>query len=89
LAMMKIAFERRLIFRVGQSVTTGQNNSVVWNGIHQKTNTSGGATNWGWPDDGYFARVKQELAAKGVTEEDIAAHTKFIGKSEKNEKKKK
>jgi len=42
-------------------------NQVVWNGVHHKTNLSGGAAYFGYPDPTYFNRVKEELAAKGVT----------------------
>ena len=66
LGMLKIAFERKLTFVVGTSVTTGKQNTVVWNGIHHKTITSGGPTNYGYPDPTYFNRVTQELAAKGI-----------------------
>ncbi len=55
-----------VIRAVGTSVTTGQSNCVVWNGVHHKTNTSGGATNFGWPDPTYFVRVKEELKDKGI-----------------------
>ena len=51
---------------VGTSLTTGQPNVIVWDGVHHKTNTSGGSTNFGWPDATYFSRVKDELKAKGV-----------------------
>jgi deltex-like protein len=64
--LLREAFNRRLVFTVGRSVTTGLDNQVVWNGIHHKTNTSGGAASFGYPDPGYFTRVKEELAAKGV-----------------------
>lgn len=42
LKLLKLAFDRRLTFTIGTSVTTGQTNTVVWNGVHHKTNTSGG-----------------------------------------------
>jgi deltex-like protein len=71
LALFKVAFDRKLLFTVGTSVTTGQENTTVWNGIHHKTNTSGGPQYFGYPDSTYFNRVKQELAAKGVVEENI------------------
>jgi deltex-like protein len=38
----------------------------VWNGIHHKTNTSGGSSNYGYPDTTYLNRVRIELADKGV-----------------------
>ena len=70
LALLEIAFERKLSFTVGTSVTTGQKNCVVWNGIHHKTNTSGGATKYGYPDPTYFDRLCDELEAKGINRED-------------------
>ncbi len=55
------------MFTVGRSVTTGLDNQTVWNGIHHKTSLSGGSARFGYPDDTYLTRVKEELAAKGVT----------------------
>ncbi|KAL4510570.1 hypothetical protein ABPG72_004724 [Tetrahymena utriculariae] len=66
LKLLQIAFDRKLIFTVGRSVTTGTDNVVVWNGIHHKTSLKGGAAYFGYPDPTYFNRVKQELALKGV-----------------------
>ena len=66
LKLLRTAFDRRLTFTVGTSVTTGKNNTVVWNGIHHKTSVAGGAEHYGYPDPGYFARVKDELASKGI-----------------------
>lgn len=70
LGLLKIAFDRKLTFVVGTSVTTGQKNTVIWNGIHHKTSTSGGAVNYGYPDPTYFNRVIEELASKGVNKSD-------------------
>jgi len=36
------AFKRKVSFTVGDSVTTGRSNVVVWNSIHHKTHTHGG-----------------------------------------------
>jgi len=66
LELLKTAFERRLIFTLGTSVTTGRANQIVWNGIHHKTGLSGGSSYFGYPDPTYLNRVKLELAAKGV-----------------------
>ena len=66
LKLLQEAFERKLIFTIGRSVTTGRDNQIVWNGIHHKTNTSGGSAYFGYPDPTYFDRVKLELAMKGV-----------------------
>lgn len=71
LALLETAFVRKLTFRIGTSVTTGEQNAVVWNGIHHKTSTSGGITSWGYPDATYFSRVKDELAALGITKESL------------------
>jgi deltex len=66
LRQLKVAFERKLIFTVGRSVTTGKDNRIVWNGIHHKTSINGGTHRFGWPDNTYFNRVTEELAAKGI-----------------------
>ena len=76
LALLVIAFERKLVFQVGFSPTRGVDNVVCWNGIHHKTNTSGGPTSYGYPDETYLARVKDELKQKNVffdSEEEKAA----------------
>jgi len=67
LALLVKAFKRKLTFTVGFSVVRGCDNCIVWNGIHHKTHTNGGSTNYGFPDATYFNRVKNELADKGVT----------------------
>ena len=74
LALLKIAFDRKLTFVVGTSVTTGQKNTVVWNGIHHKTSLTGGTNYYGYPDSTYFSRVKEELASKGVLADDFKSY---------------
>ncbi|KAI6195022.1 hypothetical protein M3Y96_01186900 [Aphelenchoides besseyi] len=71
LEMLQLAFDRGLIFTVGDSITSGQQNTVVWNGIHHKTSRHGGPAAYGYPDPNYLNRVKAELAAVGITEEDV------------------
>jgi len=66
LALLRKAFDHRLIFTVGESRTTGASNMVTWNDIHHKTAPSGGTAGYGYPDDTYLKRVRQELAAKGI-----------------------
>ena len=66
LSLLKKAFDRKLIFVVGDSVTTGAKNVIVWNGIHHKTNLHGGSSHFGYPDETYFMRVKLELSDKGI-----------------------
>lgn len=81
LALLVLAFERKLTFIVGTSVTTGQKNVVVWSGIHHKTNLSGGTSNFGYPDETYFNRVTLELADRGVILEDKEVVNKIINNS--------
>ena len=54
LSLLAEAFRRRLTFKVGTSITTGQANCVVWQGIHHKTSPVGGPTSFGYPDETYF-----------------------------------
>eukprot|EP01102_Stenamoeba_stenopodia_P020000 TRINITY_DN7668_c0_g1_i2.p1 TRINITY_DN7668_c0_g1~~TRINITY_DN7668_c0_g1_i2.p1 ORF type:complete len:424 (-),score=105.98 TRINITY_DN7668_c0_g1_i2:15-1286(-) len=67
LQLLQIAFDRRLTFRIGRSVTTGVDNCVIWNGVHHKTSLEGGPASFGYPDETYFLRVTEELADLGVT----------------------
>ena len=71
LGLLILAFERKLTFLVGTSLTTGKKDTVVWAGIHHKTNTSGGVSHFGYPDETYFARVKGECSDRGITVADI------------------
>ncbi|KAL5471247.1 hypothetical protein EMCRGX_G029342 [Ephydatia muelleri] len=68
LALLQKAWEARMIFTVGTSVTTGMSDCVVWNNIHHKTSSSSGP--YGYPDATYLRRVKQELASRGITLDD-------------------
>jgi deltex-like protein len=67
LGLLRRAFEQRLTFTVGTSLTTGQQNVAVWNGIHHKTSPVGGPTCFGYPDLDYLQRLRLELANKGIT----------------------
>jgi len=71
-ALLVKAFKRKLTFTVGYSVVRGRYNCIVWNGIHHKTNTSGGSSHYGFPDPTYFNRVRNELADKGVVVESLS-----------------
>ena len=66
MALLWIAFERKLIFTVGFSPTRNTDNVICWNGIHHKTHPTGGSSNYGYPDETYLTRVKEELKLKGV-----------------------
>lgn len=62
--MMVQAFQRKLSFMVGTSLTTGAQNTVVWSGIHHKTSTHGGP--FGYPDNRYLSAVTEEFKIRGV-----------------------
>eukprot|EP00918_Siedleckia_nematoides_P028492 GHVU01061323.1.p1 GENE.GHVU01061323.1~~GHVU01061323.1.p1 ORF type:complete len:603 (+),score=23.35 GHVU01061323.1:189-1811(+) len=64
------AWERRLTFTIGTSVTTGEADTVVWNEIHHKTESRSNASGHGYPDPNYIENVLLELSIQGVTEED-------------------
>ena len=61
-----MAWQRRLTFTIGTSVTTGSTDTVVWNEIHHKTEAHSNHSGHGYPDPGYLDRVLLELAAQGV-----------------------
>lgn len=65
LRLLVAAFQQGELFQVGQSATTGADNTVKW-AIHQKTRTDGGPTNHGWPDPDYLQRLQSECAAANV-----------------------
>ena len=65
---MRVAWDRRLTFTIGTSVTSGITDTVVWNEIHHKTSVQN-YSGHGYPDPGYLDRVMLELAAQGVTDE--------------------
>ena len=60
------AWDDRLIFTIGTSLTTGISNTIIWNNIHHKTSPTGGPTNFGYPDPTYFNRVNSELSDVGI-----------------------
>uniref|UniRef100_A0A3B3V2Y7 E3 ubiquitin-protein ligase n=2 Tax=Poecilia latipinna TaxID=48699 RepID=A0A3B3V2Y7_9TELE len=66
LLLLKKAFDQKLIFTVGTSRTSGADNMVTWNDIHHKTSMTGGPECYGYPDEKYLSRVKEELKAKGI-----------------------
>lgn len=46
LELLRKAFDRKLIFTVGTSRTSGVENQVTWSDIHHKTHTTGGAVKY-------------------------------------------
>ncbi|CAG5131585.1 unnamed protein product, partial [Candidula unifasciata] len=70
LKLLRLAFLRKLTFTIGRSLTSGRENSIVWNDIHHKTRLNGGL--YGYPDPNYLQNVYEELARKGVTFDTIS-----------------
>lgn len=68
LRLLITAWERRLIFTIGTSSTTGESDTVVWNEIHHKTEFGSNLTGHGYPDASYLDNVLAELTAQGVSE---------------------
>ena len=63
--LLRIAWDRRIVFTVGTSHTTSRENALVWN-IHHKTSQTGGVYCHGYPDDTYLQRVTAELKSFGI-----------------------
>lgn len=66
-----MAWDRRLIFTIGTSSTTGESDTVVWNEIHHKTEFGSNLTGHGYPDPNYLDNVLTELSAQGVGEDNL------------------
>lgn len=62
LRYLKIAFDRRLLFSIGRSATTGREDVVVWNSVDHKTQYSM------YPDPGYLQRCLTQLTHLGVAD---------------------
>ncbi|XP_006016864.1 E3 ubiquitin-protein ligase DTX1 isoform X1 [Alligator sinensis] len=71
LKLLIVAWDRRLIFTIGTSNTTGESDTVVWNEIHHKTEFGSNLTGHGYPDPNYLDNVLAELMAQGVSEANL------------------
>ncbi|GBM55147.1 E3 ubiquitin-protein ligase DTX4 [Araneus ventricosus] len=71
LRLLVKAWKRRLIFTIGRSSTTGEENTVTWNEIHHKTEFGCNRREHGFPDPNYFNNVLAELEAHGVVDDDV------------------
>lgn len=60
--LLKIAFDRRLVFTVGRSETTGQE-GIVWSGIHHKTYKTEGSR---WANEPEDVEIKSNVKQKAV-----------------------
>lgn len=68
LRLLNIAWQRKLVFTVSRSNTTGCEDVVAWNLPHK---TEMGPTNsgHGYPDPNYLNRCLRELEALGITDD--------------------
>jgi len=69
LELFKVAFRRRVMFGLGESMTFGHRRPTF--NIHIKTSTNRGSAGHGYPDGAYFKRALEELQANGVTIADL------------------
>mmetsp|Transcript_36687 Transcript_36687/g.84642 ORF Transcript_36687/g.84642 Transcript_36687/m.84642 type:complete len:558 (-) Transcript_36687:73-1746(-) len=69
LEMFKVAFRRRVMFGLGESMTFSSYRPTF--NIHIKTSSTGGETKHGYPDANYFRRSLEELRANGVSVMDL------------------
>ncbi|KAG0022171.1 putative E3 ubiquitin-protein ligase dtx2 [Entomortierella chlamydospora] len=51
------------MFRIGQSLTRGSDNVVIWNGVHLRTSMTGG---YGFPAPNFESNCWQEINQKGI-----------------------
>lgn len=65
-ALLCVAWQRNLLFTLGESLSRGTSNSIIWGQVHQKTSRSGGQTAHGYPDPTYHQRMLVEFQACGV-----------------------
>ncbi|XP_075540571.1 E3 ubiquitin-protein ligase DTX4-like [Dermacentor variabilis] len=68
LKLLVDAWDRRLIFTIGQSTTTGEQDTVTWNEIHHKTECGSNHTGHGFPDPSYLDNLFAELRVHGVAD---------------------
>ncbi|NWI64384.1 DTX1 ligase, partial [Todus mexicanus] len=61
LKLLIVAWDRRLIFTIGTSNTTGESDTVVWNEIHHKTEFGSNLTGHGYPAPNYLDNGLAEL----------------------------
>ncbi|CAL8270171.1 unnamed protein product [Gadus morhua 'NCC'] len=71
LGLLVVAWERRLVFTVGRSCTSGEEDTVVWNQVHHKTEFGSNLTGHGYPDPGHLDSMVDQLRALGVGPDDL------------------
>ncbi|XP_061101485.1 E3 ubiquitin-protein ligase DTX4-like [Conger conger] len=70
LRLLLVAWDRRLVFSVGTSSTTGESDTVIWNEVHHKTEFGSNLTGHGYPDPGHLDNVLEELRIQGIAEDE-------------------
>jgi deltex-like protein len=66
LRMLGLAWNRRLLFRIGYNQVSKRLDKIVLNGLELKTNRVGGVTGNGFPDVSYMSRLKSDLREIGI-----------------------
>jgi len=64
--LLRVAWNRQLLFRIGWNPTTSRNDAVVINGIEMKARRRGGIAGNGYPDVSYMSRLKADLGELSV-----------------------
>ena len=80
LAKLQLAFERKLIFTVGTSTTTGGGNQTTWHGIHHKTSPTGGCHTGRFWKYGRFSSRDAIMPRFWETRTMASRCCKFLGK---------
>jgi deltex-like protein len=69
LRLLRLAWDNKCIFKVGTSLTSGEENVVCWGIVPHKTDSNPDeqtAVQFGFPDDNYFERVKYACNNLGI-----------------------
>ena len=66
LRLLRLAWKRRLLFRIGFNPVTKRMNRIVSNGLDLKYAREGGILRGGYPDPSYLSRLKSDLREIGV-----------------------
>lgn len=65
--LLKIAWERKMLFRIGWNPVMKRYNKIVQNGFEPlKTSKNGGYLQNGYPDESYLSRIKADLSDFGI-----------------------
>ena len=66
LRLLKIAWDRKLLFRIGYNPQTKKYDKVILNGLEMKTRRDGGMISNGYPDVSYMSRLKSDLGELSI-----------------------